>query len=170
MTEELSEYNQEANNSITTDELTSFDIFPAELRKKDPKDEVTNLTQAQILPENESLHKILLALQKQSTDIEAVALISEDGMMVASVVPEALDKNSIVRLSSVLLSLGIRTSNEFDHGKVEQIIVHGEHGYTVMLRAGCSGAILLVITGEQAKLGLICFDMRNAFNNIETIL
>ena len=52
---------------------------------------------------------------------------------------------------------------------MQEIIVRGEHGYTVMLNAG-RGTLLLVVANENAKLGLIFFDMHEAIGKISEIL
>jgi predicted regulator of Ras-like GTPase activity (Roadblock/LC7/MglB family)/type II secretory pathway predicted ATPase ExeA len=117
----------------------------------------------------EQLNKALKALQSGSPDVEAVALISEDGLMVASVLPQDLDEIRVGGMSATLLSLGTRSSAELRRGKVEEIIVRGEHGYTVMLNAG-RGTLLLVVANQNAKLGLIFFDMHDTIEKIVTIL
>ena len=117
----------------------------------------------------EQLNKALKALQSGSPDVEAVALISEDGLMVASALPQDLDEIRVGGMSATLLSLGTRSSAELRRGKVEEIIVRGEHGYTVMLNAG-RGTLLLVVANQNAKLGLIFFDMHDAIEKIVTIL
>ncbi len=117
----------------------------------------------------EELNKVLKALQSGSPDVEAVALISEDGLMVASALPQDLDEIRVGGMSATLLSLGTRSSAELRRGKVEEIIVRGEQGYTVMLNAG-RGTLLLVVANNNAKLGLIFFDMHDAIEKIVTIL
>ena len=117
----------------------------------------------------DQLNKALKALQSGSPDVEAVALISEDGLMVASALPQDLDEIRVGGMSATLLSLGTRSSAELRRGKVEEIIVRGEHGYTVMLNAG-RGTLLLVVANQNAKLGLIFFDMHDTIEKIGTIL
>jgi len=117
----------------------------------------------------ERLTKVLKALQNGSPDVEAVALISDDGLMVASALPQDLDEIRVGGMSATLLSLGTRSSAELRRGNVEEIIVRGEHGYTVMLNAG-RGTLLLVVANQNAKLGLIFFDMHEAIEKISEIL
>jgi predicted regulator of Ras-like GTPase activity (Roadblock/LC7/MglB family) len=47
--------------------------------------------------------------------------------------------------------------------------VRGELGYAVMIHAG-RGVLLLVVTNENAKLGLIFFDMWEAIKALNEIL
>jgi len=117
----------------------------------------------------ELLNKELKALQNGSPDVEAVALISEDGLVVASALPQDLDEIRVGGMSATLLSLGTRSSAELRRGNVEEIIVRGEEGYTVMLKAG-QGTLLLVVANQNAKLGLIFFDMRETIGKLAKIL
>ena len=117
----------------------------------------------------EELNKVLKRLQAGSPDVEAAALISEDGLMIAGALPQDLEETRVAGMSATLLSLGTRASTELRRGEIEEVIVRGEHGYAVMLNAG-RGVLLLVIANENAKLGLIFFDMREAIGGIKRIL
>jgi predicted regulator of Ras-like GTPase activity (Roadblock/LC7/MglB family) len=117
----------------------------------------------------DSLNKILKHLQSESPGVEASALISEDGLMIASSLPQDLDETRVAGMTATLLNLGTRAGTELRRGDVQEVIVRGEHGYSVMINAG-RGALLLVLANEQTKLGLIFFDMREAIKSIKVIL
>lgn len=117
----------------------------------------------------DQLNKILKNLQNESPGVEASALISEDGLMIASVLPQDLDETRVAGMTATLLNLGTRAAVELRRGDVQEVIVRGDHGYSVMISAG-RGALLLVLTNENSKLGLIFFDMREAIKAIRTIL
>ena len=117
----------------------------------------------------DNLNKILKNLQNVSPGVEASALISEDGLMIASALPQDLDETRVAGMTATLLNLGTRAAVELRRGDVREVIVRGEHGYSVMISAG-RGALLLVLTNENSKLGLIFFDMREAIKAIRTIL
>ncbi len=117
----------------------------------------------------DNLNKILKNLQNESPGVEASALISEDGLMIASALPQDLDETRVAGMTATLLNLGTRAAVELRRGDVQEVIVRGEHGYSVMINAG-RGALLLVLTNENSKLGLIFFDMREAIKAIKNIL
>lgn len=116
-----------------------------------------------------SLNKILKNLQNGAPDVEASALITEDGLMIASSLPQDLDEITVGGMSATLLSLGTRAASELRRGDVKEVIVRGEEGYGVLVSAG-RGVLLLVVANESAKLGLIFFDMRAAINAIKKVL
>ena len=117
----------------------------------------------------ENVNRVLKTLQSGSPDVEASALISEDGLMIASALPQDIDETRVAGMSATLLSLGSRAASELRRGVVDEVIVHGDHGYAVMLSAG-RGVLLLVLANEHAKLGLIFFDMREAIGAIAKVL
>jgi len=117
----------------------------------------------------DDLNKVLKTLQSSSPGVEASALISSDGLMIASALAKDMDETRVAAMTATLLSLGSRAANELRRGEVSEVIVRGADGYAVMLSAG-RGALLLVLATEATPLGLIFFDMREAVKGIKTIL
>jgi uncharacterized protein len=117
----------------------------------------------------DNLNRILRGLQVGSPDVEASALISEDGLMIASALPQHVDDTRVAGMSATLSSLGARAASELERGTVQEVLVRGDNGYAVMLSAG-SGTLLLALAGKQAKLGLIFLDMRRAADDIRKVL
>lgn len=117
----------------------------------------------------ENLNRVLRALQSSSPDVEASALISEDGLMIASALPQHIDETRVAGMSATLSSLGSRAAAELERGDVEEVLIRGKNGYAVNIAAG-SGTLLLVLASKQAKLGLIFLDMRRAVEDIRKVL
>ncbi|MEO8409502.1 MAG: AAA family ATPase [Propionivibrio sp.] len=117
----------------------------------------------------DELTQILKNLQNRSPGIEATALISEDGLMIASAFSSDLDDTRVGGMTATLLSLGTRAAVELRRGEVKEVIVRDDDGYAVMVSAG-RGTLLLVLTTEDTKLGLIFFDMREAIKSIGKVL
>jgi putative secretion ATPase (PEP-CTERM system associated) len=129
----------------------------------------TNSSREAPMERTENLNKILKNLQSGSPDVEASALITEDGLIIASSLPRDLDEVTVGGMSATLLHLGTRAATTLNRGDVKEVIVRGDEGYGVMVSAG-SGVLLLVVANENAKLGLIFFDMRAAINAIKQVL
>jgi hypothetical protein len=117
----------------------------------------------------DELNKILRSLQAGTPDIEASALISDDGLMIASALPQHIDEMRVAGMSSTLLSLGTRASNELARGGLQQVLIRGETGFVVMVTAS-QGTMLLVLTTAEAKLGLIFLDMAQTVKAINKVL
>lgn len=117
----------------------------------------------------DELNRILRSLQSGTPEIEASALISEDGLMIASALPNHIDEMRVAGISSTLLSLGHRAAGELARGNLEQVLIRGQEGYVVMVGAA-SGTMLLVLATHDAKLGLIFLDMTKAVKDISKII
>ena len=117
----------------------------------------------------EKLNSILGQMVRLVPDIEASALISEDGLMIASAMPTDVDETIAGGMAATLLNLGTRTTAEFKRGDIKEVFIRGTSGYTVMQTAA-PGTLLLVLAGEQAKQGLVYMEMRTAIDEIKNVL
>ena len=117
----------------------------------------------------EMIGSILSELNGSSVDIEASGVISTDGLMIASVLPQGMDEDRVGAMSAAMLSLGDRTAQELARGELEQVLVKGNKGYVLMIYAG-DDAVVTVMAKSNAKLGLIFLDVKRAAENISTVL
>lgn len=117
----------------------------------------------------DQLNKLLRSLQSGTPEVEAAALISDDGLMIASALPADVEEIRVGAMSATLLSLGTRASTELNRGNLEEVLVRGKDGYAILLQAA-PGTLLLVTTTANAKLGLIFLDMRRAVAEARKIL
>jgi len=117
----------------------------------------------------EMLKSILSDLNGSSADIEASAVISTDGLTIASLLSSEMDEDRVGAMAAAMLSLGDRTSLELARGELEQVMIKGDHGYVLLVHAG-SDAVLTVIARKEAKLGLVFLDAKRAANSITELL
>jgi predicted regulator of Ras-like GTPase activity (Roadblock/LC7/MglB family) len=115
------------------------------------------------------LTSILKELNGTSADIEASAVISTDGLTMATLLPADMDQDRVGAMSAAMLSLGDRTSKELARGTLEQVLVKGDSGYVLMTYAG-KEAVLTVIAKPNAKLGLIFLDVKRAAESIAKLI
>lgn len=105
-------------------------------------------------------------LQASSPDVEASAVVSVDGLTMASALPNDVEEDRVSAMSAAMLSLGERIANELGRGGLEQVYIKGESGYVILTSVG-NQAVLTVLAREQAKLGLLFLDMRRAAEDLE---
>jgi len=115
------------------------------------------------------LTSILAELNGSSADIEASAIVSTDGLMMAALLPSNMDEDRVGAMSAALLSLGDRTAKELARGGLEQVLIKGDHGYILMTHAG-EDAVLTVLAKQQAKLGLIFLDVKRAAESVGKVI
>ncbi len=117
----------------------------------------------------EQMNQILKTLVANTPDLEGAATVSLDGLILASVLPAGTDEDRVSAMAAALLSLGERTAQELQRGTLEQVYVRGDDGYIILMAAGPE-AVLEVIAGGGAKLGMVLLDMKRAAQDITRLL
>ena len=117
----------------------------------------------------EALDSILRDLQGASADIEATAVVSADGVIIASALPAGVEEDRVAAMSAAMLSLGERTAAELGRGALDQVFIKGVTGYVVLMSAGRE-AVLTALAREDAKLGLIFLDMQRTAEEIGKVV
>ena len=107
----------------------------------------------------------LREMQVASPDIEASAVVSVDGLIMASALPAETEEDRVSAMSAAMLSLGERIAGELSRGDLEQIYIRGDQGFVVLTAIG-EEAVLTVLAREHAKLGLIFLEMRRAAESL----
>ena len=111
----------------------------------------------------------LRELHASSPDTEASAVVSVDGLSIASALPQGVEEDRVSAMSAAMLSLGERIANELGRGALEQVFIRGEKGYVILMSIG-KEAVLTALAREQAKLGLILLDMRRAAEDLSKLI
>jgi len=111
----------------------------------------------------------LLGLQASTFDVEASAIVSVDGLIIASSLPSGVEEDRLSAMSAAMHSFGERIASELGRGMLDQIYVKGENGYVVL--TDISGvAVLTVLTRSSAKLGLVFLEMRRAVEDLQKLI
>ncbi|HSM49965.1 MAG TPA: roadblock/LC7 domain-containing protein [Thermoanaerobaculia bacterium] len=109
----------------------------------------------------QEIQGILRGLVSNTPDVEGAAVVSADGLVVASVLPAGTDEDRVSAMAAALLSLGERSAGELQRGALEQVYVKGAGGYIILMQAGAE-CVLEVIAGGAAKLGMVLLDSKRA--------
>ena len=118
---------------------------------------------------SEMLTSILSDLNGTSADIEASAVISTDGLMIAALLPSSMDEDRVGAMSAAMLSVGESKATELAQGELEKVLVKGDEGYFLMNHAN-QDSVLTVVAKPNARLGLIFLDVKRAAEAIGKIL
>lgn len=108
-------------------------------------------------------------MQASSPDIEASAVISVDGLTIASALPQGVEEDRVAAMSAAMLSLGERIAAELGRGSLEQVYIKGSNGY-VLLMSVAEDAVLTALARENAKLGLLLLDMCRATESLSKLI
>lgn len=107
----------------------------------------------------------LQTMQAAAPDIEASAIVSVDGLIMASALQQGVEEDRVSAMSAAMLSLGERISSELGRGSLEQVYIKGNAGSIVLTSVG-EEAVLTAMARHEAKLGLIFLEMRRAAEDL----
>ncbi len=108
-------------------------------------------------------------LQVSTPDIEASAVVSVDGLIIASALPPDVEEDRVSAMSAAMLSLGERIAGELGRGILDQVYIRGANGYVILSSVG-EDAVLTVLARKGAKLGLVFLDMRRAAEDLGRLI
>jgi predicted regulator of Ras-like GTPase activity (Roadblock/LC7/MglB family) len=117
----------------------------------------------------ETLDDILKKLLASIPEVKSAAVVSVEGLPIASVLPQGVDETRIAAMTAAILSLGERAAMEMNKGDLEQIYVRGSNGYLLVLEAG-KNAVLTVSTTRDVRLGLIFLDCKRTCQKIAELI
>src|SRR4051794_10439771 len=107
------------------------------------------------------LERAIHGLLAQSPEIEAAAVVSFDGLPMASALPPSMDEDRVAAMSAALLSLGERAAQGLGRGELSQVYIEGETG-TVFLVSADNEAVLVAVAAQGAKVGMMLYEVRRA--------
>ena len=111
----------------------------------------------------------LRTMQAAAPDIEASAIVSVDGLIMASALPAEVEEDRVSAMSAAMLSLGERIAGELGRGSLDQVYIKGDAGFIVLTSVG-EEAVLTALARQDAKLGLIFLEMRRAAESLVKVL
>jgi len=98
-------------------------------------------------------------MRQHSPEVEAVALISMEGLLLAQSVPADIDAERLAAMAAAMLALGERVAEELARGELERVSMQGELGH-VIVQAVNEKAVLAACSAEDATLGMLLLDIQ----------
>ncbi len=117
----------------------------------------------------QALHTRLEALQEHLPEVDAAAVISVDGLIMASALPHGISEDRISAMSAAMLSLGQQINSEMKLSSLEQIYTRSNNGYVILLAIG-KLAVLTTLVKCDAKLGVLFLELRKAADDFTQML
>lgn len=112
------------------------------------------------------MEEILKKLRNDTPNVSAVALVSNDGLIISSLLPDNIESERIAAISAALLNQGETSSEDAMIGEMNQITIQAHDGYIIITRAG-KDTLLTVFTTVNAKLGLVLYDIQAALEELK---
>ena len=117
----------------------------------------------------ENLDNILVELIAAIPEVKAATIVSTEGEILASALPQDVDEMTIAVMTAALLSLAESAITLIKGGEFEQLFIRGRDGHLLVLPAGLN-AVLSVSTTRDVRLGLIYLDCKRVSEKIAKLI
>ena len=119
-----------------------------------------------------STEKLGIIVQRFVTttpEVQGAAVVTPDGLPLASSLPGSMDEERVAAMSAAMLSLGERIGKELLGGISDRIYVEGEDGFTILTNCG-NDAVFLVLAGKDAKQGILNLEIKRTVADVKPAL
>lgn len=116
-----------------------------------------------------ALKPILRKLNSTSQNIEASAVMSRDGLAMASALERDVDPDRLGAMCASMLSLAAKTSSELGRGRLNRVLIEGENGYLLIVHIG-QNAVLSVVSRQDSNLGMVFVEARKTADLIAKLV
>lgn len=116
-----------------------------------------------------ALQGLLQSYVVSSPDIQGAAVVTPDGLPLASVLPNAMDEEKTAAMSAAMLSLGERIGKELARGSIDRVFVQGDAGYGVLTSCG-DDAMLLTLASKDAKQGMLFLQIKQMSEKVSAAM
>lgn len=117
----------------------------------------------------EQIAQALDSFLQSCSDVEGAAVVSVDGLPMASALPMHVEEDRLAAMAAAMLSLGEKASEGLSRGRLQELHLEGAAG-TVHLMAAGPQAVFCAICRDGAKTGLVLFEMAAAAERIGAAL
>jgi hypothetical protein len=104
-----------------------------------------------------------------TADVQGSALVTPDGLPLASSLPGGMDDERVSAMSAAMLSLGERIGKELGRGDIDRIYVEGSEGFSILTKCG-EEAVFIVLAGKAAKQGVLMLEIKRAVNELKLLV
>lgn len=117
----------------------------------------------------EKLGMILKNFASATSDVEGAAIVTPDGLPLATSLPSGMDDERVSAMSAAMLSLGERIGKELVRGVIDRIYVEGDQGLSILTSCG-EDTVFLVLATKAAKQGLLMLEIKRTVGELQMIL
>jgi len=117
----------------------------------------------------EKLGSLLQGFVSSTNDVQGAAVVTPDGLPLATSLPTGMDEERASAMSAAMLSLGERIGGELARGNIERIYVEGDKGFGILTSCG-EDAVFLVLASNAAKLGLLMLEIKRTLAELKVVL
>ena len=117
---------------------------------------------------SEVLERAIEDLRLRVPEIEAAAIVTADGLVVAASKDLPEDQLFLGGVLATALSAGERIASELDRGAFDNLFVKGEKGYVLLTGIG-EDKVLALLANSKVKLGMLFMEARRLAEMLEEL-
>jgi len=108
--------------------------------------------------DSDKMTRILHNFVSKISDVEGAAVVTPDGLPLAS-----------PPMSATMLSLGEKVGAELAKGGMDQISVASGEGFSILTNCG-NDAVLIVLAGKDAKQGVLQLEIQRIVSDLKVAM
>ena len=118
---------------------------------------------------SQKLNQVIQNFVARTSDVQGAAVVTPDGLPLASSLPGEMDEERVSAMSAAMLSLGERIGKELLGGNADRIFVEGDQGFTILTTCG-NDAVFLVLASKEAKQGMLMLEIKRILTEVKPAL
>ena len=118
---------------------------------------------------SDQLDIILNTFERNVPHLQATAIVSTDGLVIASRLPDKVEEDRIGAMGAAILSISSRSGDELDRGDMERVLIEGKLGFFLLHSIGAD-AILVSLAEKEVRLGMLFYESKKCINQLNEIL
>lgn len=118
---------------------------------------------------SDQLDAVLIEFERNVPHVEATAVVSTDGLVIASRLPAQVEEDRVGAMGAAILSISTRSGDELDRGDMLRVLIEGTDGYLLIRRIG-EVAILVALVDKNVRLGMLFYECKQCIKKLSEIL
>ena len=115
------------------------------------------------------LDMILNDFERNVPHVQATAVVSTDGLVIASRLPTEVEEDRIGAMGAAILSISTRSGGELERGEMVRVLIEGTEGY-ILIRSVGEYAILVALIEKDVRLGLLFYEANKCIQLLNEVL
>jgi len=118
---------------------------------------------------SDQLDQVLINFERNVPHVEAIAIVSTDGLVIASRLPDKVEEDRVGAMGAAILSISKRSGEELSRGEMCRVLIEGENGY-LLIRSIGEFAILVALVDKNVRLGMLFYECKRCIAQLNEIL
>ena len=118
---------------------------------------------------SDQLDEVLNNFERNVPHVEATAIVSTDGLVIASRLPDRVEEDRVGAMGAAILSISTRSGEELNRGEMRRVLIEGTNGY-LLIRSIGEFAILVALVDKKVRLGMLFYECKKCIAQLNEIL